>query len=64
MQNRKSLNKTKIKKPQRLVNKLKLTKTSGKKKKKKMAHWGAEVGGTADSSSQWLAKCLLEWLPL
>lgn len=25
-----------------------------------MAHWGAEVGGTADSSSQQLAKCLLE----
>lgn len=42
VQNRKSLNKTKIKKSQRLVNKLKLSKTSGKKKK---AHWGAEVGG-------------------
>ena len=54
-ENRKSLNKTKIKKPQRLT---KLTKTYEKKKKK--AHWGAEVGGTADSSSQWLAKCLLE----
>ena len=60
VQNRKSLNKTKIKKSQRLVNKLKLSKTSGKKKKKKKAHWGAEVGGTADSSSQRLAKCLLE----
>lgn len=32
VQNRKSLNKTKIKKPQRLVNKLKWSKTSGKKK--------------------------------
>lgn len=34
-----------------------------------MAHWGAEVGGTADSSSQQLAKCLLskgllKWLLL
>ena len=44
VQNRKSLNKTKIKKPQRLVNKLKLTKTSGKKKKKKNGSLGSRGG--------------------